>query len=42
LIAVLLLLVSGCGDRAARMDQPEDPQGRYSEQIAAARRLLEQ
>jgi hypothetical protein len=42
LIVLLLALLSGCGERHARMEQPEDPHGRYREQIAAARRLLEQ
>jgi hypothetical protein len=42
LVALLLLLVAGCGGRTARMEQPEDPQGRYADQIAVARRLLEQ
>jgi|SRR5882724_8993600 len=41
LLLALLALLAGCG-RAARMEHPEDPQGRYREQIAAARRLLEQ
>lgn len=36
-----LLLLTGCG-RTVRMAVPEDPQGRYREQISAARRLLEQ
>ena len=40
--AVFLSLLSGCGDQASRMDHPEDTQGRYREQIAVARRLLEQ
>lgn len=38
---ILALLLLGCG-RSARMAQPENPEGRYREQIAAARRLLEQ
>jgi hypothetical protein len=42
IIALVLLLVSGCGGNLTRMEQPEDPQGRYRDQIAAARRLLEQ
>jgi hypothetical protein len=37
----LALVLIGCS-REVRMAQPEDPQGRYREQIAAARRLLEQ
>jgi hypothetical protein len=42
-IAVLCFsLLSGCGGRATRMEQPEDPQGRYRDQIAAAQQLLEQ
>jgi hypothetical protein len=39
-IAVLLSLVTGCGGEVARMQHPEDPQGRYREQIEAAKRLL--
>jgi len=42
IIAIFLSLLSGCGGKTARMEQPEDPQGRYHDQIAAARRLLEQ
>lgn len=42
IIALLLSLLSGCSEKACRMDQPEDPQGRYRDQIAVARRLLEQ
>jgi hypothetical protein len=42
IIALCLSLYSGCGSSPARMDQPEDPQGRYHDQIAAARRVLEQ
>jgi hypothetical protein len=41
-VALVLSLCSGCGMMTARMEQPEDPQGRYREQIAAAKRLLEQ
>jgi len=41
-MAVLLVLLAGCGGEAARMDQPDDPQGKYAEQIAAATRVLEQ
>ena len=32
----------GCGGRNSRMAQPEDPQGRYREQIAVAQKLLDQ
>ncbi len=42
IIALFLLLLSGCGVGTARMEHPEDPQGRYREQIAAAMRLLQQ
>ena len=43
LIAILLLsLLCGCSGERARMDQPEDTNGRYRDQIAAAKRLLEQ
>ena len=41
LIALLAVLFSGCSG-SVRMQTPEDPQGRYREQIAVARRLLEQ
>ncbi len=41
-IALLYLLLAGCGGQSARMDHPEDPQGRYREQIEAAQRLLAQ
>jgi hypothetical protein len=36
------LLLAGCGGTPGRMERPEDPQGRYREQIAVARRVLEQ
>jgi hypothetical protein len=39
---VFLSLLTGCGDHPGRMDHPEDPQGRYHDQIAVAKRLLEQ
>jgi hypothetical protein len=42
IFALLFCLVTGCGQRVARMEQPEDPDGRYRYQIEAARRLLEQ
>jgi hypothetical protein len=42
MIALSVWLLSGCGGETARMEQAEDPQGRYREQIAAAKRLLEQ
>jgi hypothetical protein len=41
-IALCLFLLLGCERQAARMSQPEDPKGRYKEQIAAAARLLRQ
>jgi hypothetical protein len=34
--------ICGCGGRSTRMAQPEDPHGRYREQIAVARQVLEQ
>lgn len=42
IIALVLVLLSGCGGRTARMEHPEDPQGPFREQIAAALRLLQQ
>ncbi len=42
MIAVFLSLLVGCRGEIARMEQPEDPQGRYRDQIAVANRLLEQ
>ncbi|MGD0815185.1 MAG: hypothetical protein ABSA83_16420 [Verrucomicrobiota bacterium] len=41
IFAFFLLLLAGCGE-SDRMAQSEDPQGCYHEQIAAAKRLLEQ
>jgi hypothetical protein len=41
-IVLFLSLLFGCGGKTVRMEQPEDPQGRYRGQIAAAQRLLEQ
>jgi hypothetical protein len=42
-IFVLFLgLLCGCGEKTGRMERAEDPHGRYSEQIAVARRVLEQ
>ena len=41
-MALMLCMLSGCGQRACRMEKPEDPGGPYRYQIAAARRLLEQ
>jgi hypothetical protein len=40
--ALFLVVLSGCGGPTARMEHPEDPQGRYREQIAVAKRLLAQ
>ena len=40
-LALCLALLAGCGGHA-RMEHPEDPDGRYRFQITAARRLLEQ
>jgi hypothetical protein len=42
IITLFLALLCGCGGGTARMEHPEDPQGRYREQIAAAMRLLQQ
>ncbi len=39
---LLCVLLCGCGDSPARMQQPEDPQGPHREQIEAARHVLEQ
>jgi uncharacterized protein YceK len=39
---VLISLLSGCGKRVIRMEHAEDPKGRYKEQIAAAKALLDQ
>ena len=41
-IILPLIFLLGCGRGAQRMAQPEDPQGRYKEQIAIAKRLLDQ
>ena len=37
-----LLLLMGCSEAAQRMEHPEDPEGRYRQQIEAARKLLDQ
>ena len=42
ILILILVVLCGCGGQAARMDHSEDPQGPYRDQIAAARRLLEQ
>ena len=42
IIALFLSLLFGCGGRTVHMNQPEDPQGRYRDQIAVAKGLLEQ
>ena len=42
IIALCCSLLSGCDGRSGRMEHPEDPQGRYHEQIEAAKRLLGQ
>jgi hypothetical protein len=42
ILALLLAIFAGCGKRIVRMEQPEDPQGRFREQISAASRLLNQ
>jgi len=42
MIALFLALLAGCGGKTGRMEQAEDPQGRYRDQIVAAKRLLEQ
>jgi hypothetical protein len=39
---IVVLLLCGCGGPGPRMEHPEDPQGRYHDQIEAAKRLLEQ
>jgi hypothetical protein len=41
-MSLLLALLAGCGGEGGRMEHPEDPHGRYRDQIAAAKRLLEQ
>ena len=41
-IVLALAVLVGCSRQNVRMAHPEDPQGRFREQIAAARRLLEQ
>ena len=42
IIVLLISMLAGCGVKSARMEHPEDPRGRYRDQIAAANRLLEQ
>lgn len=42
IFCLALTALFGCGGATRRMEQAEDPQGRYREQIAAAERLLEQ
>jgi hypothetical protein len=41
-IALFLALLCGCGDKFARMEHPEDPHGRFSDQIAVAKQVLRQ
>jgi hypothetical protein len=42
IIALILSMVAGCGAKTCRMEHPEDTQGRYRDQISAAKRCLEQ
>ena len=42
ILPLAALLLFGCRPEAERMERAEDPQGRYREQIAVARRLLDQ
>jgi hypothetical protein len=42
IFVLLLTFLCGCGGTPGRMEYPEDPQGRYRDQIAAAKRLLAQ
>ena len=42
ILILLLGLLCGCGPSASRMAHPEDPAGRYREQIAVANRVLRQ
>lgn len=42
ILLALLLLAGGCREPVVRMERPENPNGPYREQIAAARRLLAQ
>ncbi len=41
IIILCVVLLAGCGP-PARMEHPEDPSGRYADQIAAAKRVLDQ
>lgn len=41
-VVMCVSLLLGCGRKQARMETPEDPDGHHREQIAVARRLLEQ
>jgi hypothetical protein len=41
MVLLLVALLGGCGQKVARMEHPEDPEGRYHEQIAVARHVLE-
>jgi hypothetical protein len=42
ILLLTLLLLIGCSKRVVRMEHPEDPRGRFKEQIAAAKALLDQ
>lgn len=41
IIALFLSVLCGCGGKPGRMERPENPQGRYREQIAVAKQMLE-
>jgi hypothetical protein len=42
LVSSLACALLGCGQKVARMEKPEDPDGQYHLQIAEAKRVLEQ
>lgn len=42
IMALAVSMLAGCGNRSVRMEHPEDPQGRYRDQIEAASRALAQ